>query len=207
MHSLYHFCALTLGEFLSWKEKKHEKQTDASKNKTSNAPRFRRITQKKPYNAITISELTREADIDRRTFYLHYECIEDLVAEMQQLARNMIAEQLKNCENVQLDTLFDGLTNVVRDKMDFYRVIFTEPSCSAFFEDGVAAIKYCILASNPDSTLSDQQKEYYTEYIANGIMGLYAYWFRQDNPELSLDAFTEIAKSSMAESIRLIRHG
>ena len=168
---------------------------------------FVKLLKRKPYNAITISELTREADIDRRTFYLHYECIEDLVSEMQQIARDMIAEQLKNCEKVQLDTLFDGLTNVVRDKMDFYRVIFTEPSCSAFFEDGVAAIKYCILASNPDSTLSDQQMEYYTEYIANGIMGLYAYWFRQDNPELSLDAFTEMAKSSMTESICLIRHG
>lgn len=112
--------------------KKHENRPSHRKNKAGNAPCFRRITQKKPYNAITISELTREADIDRRTFYLHYECIEDLVSEMQQLARNMIAEQLKNCENVQLDTLFDGLTNVVRDKMDFYRVIFTEPSCSAF---------------------------------------------------------------------------
>ena len=43
--------------------------------------------------------------------------------------------------------------------------------------------------------------------IANGIMGLYAYWFRQDNPELSLDAFTEMAKASMTESICLIRHG
>ena len=158
MHSLYHFCALTLGEFLSWKEKSTKNRQTHRKNKTSNAPCFRKLLKKKPYNAITISELTREADIDRRTFYLHYECIEDLVSEMQQLARNMIAEQLKNCENVQLDTLFDGLTNVVRDKMDFYRVIFTEPSCSAFFEDGVAAIKYCILASNPDSTLSDQQR-------------------------------------------------
>lgn len=190
-------------------EEKKARKTDRRIEKTKQAMRhaFVELLKRKPYNAITISELTREADIDRRTFYLHYKCIEDLVSEMQQIARDMIAEQLKNCENVQLDTLFDGLTNVVRDKMDFYRVIFTEPSCSAFFEDGVAAIKYCILASNPDSTLTDQQKEYYTEYIANGIMGLYAYWFRQDNPELSLDAFTEIAKSSMTESICLIRHG
>ena len=182
-------------------EGKKVRKTDRRIEKTKQAMRhaFVELLKKKPYNAITISELTREADIDRRTFYLHYECIEDLVSEMQQIARDMIAEQLKNCENVQLDTLFDGLTNVVRDKMDFYRVIF--------FEDGVAAIKYCILASNPDSTLSDQQKEYYTEYIANGIMGLYAYWFRQDNPELSLDAFTEMAKASMTESICLIRHG
>ncbi len=84
-------------------KKKHEKQTDASK-KTKQAMRhaFVELLKKKPYNAITISELTREADIDRRTFYLHYECIEDLVSEMQQLARNMIAEQLKNCENVQI---------------------------------------------------------------------------------------------------------
>ena len=98
-------------------EGKKARKTDRRIEKTKQAMRhaFVELLKKKPYNAITISELTREADIDRRTFYLHYECIEDLVSEMQQLARNMIAEQLKNCENVQLDTLFDGLTNVVRD--------------------------------------------------------------------------------------------
>lgn len=186
-----------------------ERKTDRRVEKTKQAMRhaFVELLKRKPYNAITISELTREADIDRRTFYLHYESIEDLVKEMQKIARDAITEQLKQRGNVQLDTLFDCLSAVAQDKIDFYRVIFTEPSCSAFFEDGVAAIKYCILASNPDSTLSDQQKEYYTEYIANGIMGLYAYWFRQNNPELSLDAFTEMAKASMTESIRLIRHG
>lgn len=119
MHSLYHFCALTLGEFLSWKKKSTKNRQTHRKNKTSKRHAFVELLKKKPYNAITISELTREADIDRRTFYLHYECIEDLVSEMQQIARDMIAAQLKNCENVQLDTLFDGLTNVVRDKMDF----------------------------------------------------------------------------------------
>lgn len=186
-----------------------ERKTDRRVENTKQAMRhaFVELLKRKPYNAITISELTREADIDRRTFYLHYESIEDLVKEMQKIARDAITEQLKQRGNVQLDTLFDCLSAVAQDKIDFYRVIFTEPSCSGFFQDGVAAIKYCILESNCDTSLSEIQKDYYAEYIANGIMGLYAYWFRQESPALSLTDFTRIAKASMAESIRLIRHG
>ena len=186
---------------------KINKKTDRRVEKTKQSLRhaFVELLLKKPYNTITISELTKEADLDRRTFYLHYQCIEDLVMEMQLIARSMITERLKECEDVQLDTLFQCLTAVVRDKMDFYRVIFTEPSCSVFFQDGVNAIKYCLLEANVDSTLSDIQKEYYAEYVANGIMGLYSYWFRQASPSISLEDFADIAKKSMSESIQLIQ--
>ena len=56
-----------------------ERKTDRRVEKTKQAMRhaFVELLKRKPYNAITISELTREADIDRRTFYLHYESIED----------------------------------------------------------------------------------------------------------------------------------
>ena len=66
--------------------------------------------------------------------------------------------------------------------------------------------RYQPIPSNVGLT-DESSTELINEYIANGIMGLYAYWFRQKNPELSLDAFTEMAKASMTESIRLIRHG
>lgn len=74
-----------------------ERKTDRRVEKTKQAMRhaFVELLKRKPYNAITISELTREADIDRRTFYLHYESIEDLVKEMQKIARDAITEQLK----------------------------------------------------------------------------------------------------------------
>lgn len=50
-----------------------ERKTDRRVEKTKQAMRhaFVELLKRKPYNAITISELTREADIDRRTFYLH----------------------------------------------------------------------------------------------------------------------------------------
>lgn len=61
------------------------------------------------------------------------ESIEDLVKEMQKIARDAITEQLKQREDVQLDTLFDCLSAVAQDKMDFYRVIFTESKLLRIF--------------------------------------------------------------------------
>ncbi|WP_392391644.1 TetR/AcrR family transcriptional regulator [Slackia piriformis] len=37
------------------------------------------MAQEKDYGKITISELAREADVDRKTFYLHYSSIEDMI--------------------------------------------------------------------------------------------------------------------------------
>ena len=50
-------------------EEKKARKTDRGIEKTKQAMRhaFVELLKRKPYNAITISELTREANIDRRT--------------------------------------------------------------------------------------------------------------------------------------------
>ena len=110
------------------------------KTKKSIHAAFVTLIQKKPYASITISELAEEADIDRRTFYLHYECIEDVAKEMQEVARNMIVRKLESRGDYQIDTFIDCISEVVGSKMNFYRAIFTEPSCARFLDDAVHSL-------------------------------------------------------------------
>lgn len=53
---------------------------------------------------------------------------------MQKIARDAITEQLKQRGNVQLDTLFDCLSAVAQDKIDFYRVILPSQVAPDFFK-------------------------------------------------------------------------
>ena len=39
------------------------------------------LLKKKGTEKITISDIAREADIDRKTFYLHYDSTEDIIRE------------------------------------------------------------------------------------------------------------------------------
>ena len=60
---------------------KRAKKTDRRILKTRKAlfDAFDRLACVKDYDKITISELAREADIDRKTFYLHYASIDEMV--------------------------------------------------------------------------------------------------------------------------------
>ena len=184
------------------KVKKTDRRVDKTKKSIHNA--FVALIQRKPYTSITISELAREANIDRRTFYRHYEYIDDVASEMQEIARNMIVKKMEAHGEYQIDTFIDCISDVVGSKINFYRAIFTEPSCSRFLDDAVYSMKYCLLQANKNSSLDETRKEYYAQYIASGIMGLYSYWLKQDNPKMDLAALTALAKSAMVDSCKMI---
>ena len=43
---------------------------------------FFKLMENQDYHKITIASVAREADIDRKTFYLHYRSVSDLVDEV-----------------------------------------------------------------------------------------------------------------------------
>ena len=63
---------------------KRERKTDRRVIKTRRAilDAFMELVATTPYDKITISSLAREANIDRKTFYLHYESISDLLEDV-----------------------------------------------------------------------------------------------------------------------------
>ena len=67
---------------------------------------FMRLIQETDYRKITITAIAREADIDRKTFYLHYCSVEDLVDEIIQDEADRIAkacvESLSGSDSAQI---------------------------------------------------------------------------------------------------------
>ena len=53
---------------------------------------FFKLMENQDYHKITIASVAREADIDRKTFYLHYRSVSDLVDEIiHDEAENIVA--------------------------------------------------------------------------------------------------------------------
>ena len=67
---------------------------------------FMRLIQETDYQKITITAIAREADIDRKTFYLHYRSVEDLTDEIIQDEADRIAkacvESLSGSDSTQI---------------------------------------------------------------------------------------------------------
>ena len=74
-----------------------QKQEDLRVRKTKEAIRstFQTMICEMDYHQITIKELSTRAQINRKTFYLHYSSLDDLLAELQdEIAENFIKRQV-----------------------------------------------------------------------------------------------------------------
>ena len=59
---------------------------------------FFQLVQTKAIDEITVSELARAADIDRKTFYLHYQTVQDVFVEFKQMIHDRLLEILSEAE-------------------------------------------------------------------------------------------------------------
>lgn len=66
-----------------------------------------RLTEHEDYRKITVTALAREADIDRKTFYLHYGSVDEVIEEAVREKAEMLARQLKS-----IPLFKDGSINV-----------------------------------------------------------------------------------------------
>ena len=57
---------------------KTSKDRRFQKNKKALQQAFIELTVEKGYSALTVSAITRRADVDRMTFYSHYDTIDDI---------------------------------------------------------------------------------------------------------------------------------
>lgn len=101
------------------------------------------LLMEKKTTHVTITEIAHRANIDRKTFYLHYASVDDIVREF---SKDKIQELLLLLERndffdhpFDTDCLFSALVDLVEQDMDFYRHIagkadydFFGSSCKIF---------------------------------------------------------------------------
>lgn len=163
--------------------------------KTKNALRegFVTLLRTKPLNDITVAELCRTANVDRRTFYNHYNNVNEIVEEIDAIAAQILVDAVRDIP-VNTIEFFDELTKIMITNLDYYEVIVSDRSfydleyhCKKMLRE--ALIEYYSV----HSTLDPLHLEYMAEYAASGIMSVYTHWIRHGRKlpveELSLLAF------------------
>ncbi|MDS0528452.1 TetR family transcriptional regulator C-terminal domain-containing protein [Clostridium sp. SHJSY1] len=172
--------------------KKIDRRIQKTKKEIRNA--FIELIQTKEYKSITITKLASIANIDRKTFYLHYDSIDDVLKEFESEAADKVHILLKNTRPFDIEKFFQGLTKIMNENISFYRHISTfETSYAFFLEQCKDILKNSIKESfYVNSGLTVEIFEIYTEYIASGIIGIYTNWL-STNSKVNLDELTNIA--------------
>ncbi len=155
------------------------------------------LITEKPLEKITIKELAERADIDRKTFYLHYSSISGVIIEMQEEMLNRLENMVASYDLFQPDfnalALFRDINSIIGEESDLYRRLLVMDRYSFFLDRLKDTLKDYLRTkyrSRLDSTSVSQFKlDLYLEYVTTGVMSIYVYWLK--HPEYCLDEVAE----------------
>lgn len=187
----------------SFKRGEAAKKTDRRVVRTKRAlfDAYERLAEKGENTRITISALTREADIDRKTFYLHFSSIDDMLDDMvSELVSKILAPFLEKRvvlrndaeantpeeagrlfrENVR--SMYDEVNNLLRDNEDAVRRIMANTSLDRLLVRFREPL-YRELKRN--STISDEALDHVCTFVVGGLLSTYSMWLQEGcKPEI-----------------------
>lgn len=153
---------------------------------------FERLLASKRYEDITVTDIAREADVDRKTFYKHFGSIDGLLAYIldryvEEIVDNTHALLFHNGERVEqgldrrLQTFFDVVNVSIMRNISLNRRVF---ECVPF-----DLLLSCVKASMHEELrrygalpreMPEEMVEYCLSFVFGGILSAYRRWMVSD---------------------------
>lgn len=155
------------------------------------------LLSEKPLEEITITELTLKADINRKTFYLHYTGIEDVANELIAKGDAIFTEALESSlteGNVFIPAKFlECIHGKINEQPEIFRAFCLENTCAFFLRALGEKCMTALMAVYRNYTdISDASLRLCLSYMAHGVLNLYVDWVRNPSP-LPLAEVTALA--------------
>ena len=149
------------------------------------------LLEKKEYEFITIKEICQKAGVNRSTFYLHYENIDDLLVETIEMINKRFQQVFDNktINPTSLDKkdlfLIDDqylipYLNLIKDNKKVYKLIHNKPHLfnnQGAFQKMYAELFQVILEK---FGVSKEEREYIFAFFSFGLVAVIQKWVRHD---------------------------
>ena len=160
------------------------------KTKAAIREAFLSLLQKKYAEDITVTELAKEANIERKTFYLHYNNINEIVEEIESIVIEMIAEGTRGL-SVDSREFFAALTGIMSENFDYFALIMKDPKYMTYQNRSQEILRKALLENYRKTTgLDEAHLELYADFYAAGISSIYIHWM-QYGQKLDLEDLTD----------------
>ncbi|MEB6043873.1 TetR/AcrR family transcriptional regulator [Staphylococcus pseudoxylosus] len=187
---------------------------DRRVRKTKNAIKqaFIKLLAEKELERITIQDITTLADVNRGTFYLHYEDKYILLSDLEDEILASLADEIGTYKLVMQDSNLEDfaknfsekiLKNIIlhiQKDIDFYLVIF-KLDRKSHLEDKISELMYANMTKN----LSNKQKisgipiDYFHSYVSGATISFIKHWVQDNNrmePDMVADYLFKIIFNS-----------
>ena len=138
------------------------------------------LMQEKPFRQITIKELCERADLNRTTFYLHYNdqqgVLSDIETELMEKTTHFLSESNTNSSTIEL--IEDFLNYIGNNRVMFRTLLTNNPNESfqmEFISQSLANVK-----DNLPIYIDQTYSRYVLTFIMNGCIHIIIEWLESD---------------------------
>lgn len=160
------------------------------------------LLNEKTLDKITVTDIVKKADINRGTFYAHYESVSDVVTSIFGSAFEIIKVSISDFqdnENFDTNIMLQKLQTVMEQNFDFYQRIFSSDINMHVYEEICNVLVSYVYEHESDiSNVSHADFMFYTSFYSGGIIKLYRDWFIGTLP-ISFDELTKRASVLLDE--------
>ena len=158
---------------------------------------FLQLLSEKSLTQLTVKELSEQADINRKTFYMYYSNIEDILSELEdELVLKLVhvfEKELFQKEMFDSYSFFENLNRTIQEDIGLYRILNHSDLLPHLIQRAKNALIEVFFRKYNISADSDNERYIlYAEYAASGILSMYTKWFSRDF-HMSLEELTRTA--------------
>lgn len=166
------------------------------------------LLEEKDVSEITIKELAERANINRKTFYMHYTNIDDIFDKIENeiIEKLLLILEKYDFFQAQFDgyAFFTSLNNVINEDYDFYKKLVCTNSYIRLFTKVKKILKNTLIEKfHKKIEINKEMLNLYAEFTASGLMSMYVEWFRM-NSKLSLEDLAKAAGNIAFDGINSI---
>lgn len=166
---------------------------------------FRALVARDGFRNITVSALAREANIDRKTFYLHYRGLDDLMAEeIRQIADQVAAALMPVSKGsamaVNLRETLERVADLFLADREFFRSVFAEAPLDRVVEALVPAIRSRVIAQGVLPTFRDTAAlDNLIRFYVGGVGAVFFHWFLGEDGGRDIDGMVDDVRRLVGE--------
>ncbi|WP_298092701.1 TetR/AcrR family transcriptional regulator [uncultured Catenibacterium sp.] len=185
-----------------------EQKTDRRVIKTKHAiyKAFVELLNEKDVNQITITDIAKKANINRKTFYNYYSDAYEVMEEIENLTveafiNNMGTVEFTNMADF-LTEIFVKFTETVNKDLEFFNLLFKTNNRSFLIVKIVEALKEYVQKRIEESNELDMRRfEVVSNFYLSGVLSVYMNWF-MNNYDQSIEEISALLTELVLHGIQ-----
>ena len=165
------------------------------------------LLTEKDLSEITVTELAERAGINRKTFYLHYDRVEDIIEDFGEDLLNytdrVMRTHIETNGRINIRVLFGAINSAITENLEFFRIFVRSGAYHIFISSSMRSEYIRNLRASMELYFRGGLllSPYVMEFLVSGVAAMYIKWLDTELPTESLDDLSESAARLVSSAL------